>query len=301
VSGSRLSAVDVMALAHEELAEASRGYLRSRQLQVVTFTASVVSIFVSSQYAYYPALFALISQGVSWTLRIHASSQQSIGDEGRMRGLLLDALGPTTEHIDLADLVNRISSDAQARAVRSVDPNYFASKAPQGVVRLRDHLQENAFWGKCLYGSAADRYLRLLGAFGVAAIAVILVAIPLAPHNQSLVVARLLVTALSFGAALTQINEILSWRSAKSKIETVDRRLEVLATFSEAQLMSQGIEALFAVFGDYCVATATSPPVPGSIYSHQRQRLNALWGEMRQVTQLTIRAFSAMTCAVWCS
>lgn len=282
MSSSRLSAVDVMALAHEELAEASRRYRWSRQLQVITFAASVVSIFVSSQYAYYAALVALISQGLSWTLRIHANGQQSIGDEGRMRGLLLDALGATTERIDLANLVNRISSDARARAVASVDPNYFASKAPYGVVRLRDHLQENAFWGKCLYGAAADRYSRLLIAFGVAAIAVVLVAIPLAPHGQSLVVARVLVTALSFGAALTQINEILSWRSAKSKIETVDRRLEVLATLSETQLMSQGIEALFAVFGDYCVATATSPPFPGSIYLRQRRHLNTLWDEMRR-------------------
>lgn len=278
----RSSSVDVMALAHEELTEASQGYRRSRQLQVVTFAASVASIFVSSQYAYYPALIALISQGLSWTFRVHASHQQSIGDEGRMRGLLIDALGSTTEHIDLADLVNRISPDARARAVGSVDPDYFASKAPPGLVRLRDHLQENAFWGKSLYGAAGDQYSKLLGAFGVAAIAVVLIAIPLAPHGQSLVVARVLVTALTFGAALTQINEILSWRSAKSKIETVDRRLEVLATFSEAQLKSRGIEALFAVFGDYCVATATSPPVPRSIYLRQRRHLNELWAEMRR-------------------
>jgi len=273
-----------MALAHEELAEASCGYRRSRQLQVVTFATSVASIFISGQYAYYPALVALISQGLSWTLRARAGHQQSTGDEGRMRGLLLDALGPTTEHIDLANLVNRISSGARARATESVDPNYFASKAPPGVVRLRDHLQENAFWGKSLYGAAADRYSRLLGAFGVAAIAVVLIAIPLAPHGESLVLARVLVTALTAGAALTQINEILSWRSAKSKIETVDRRLEVLVTFSEAKLMSQGIEALFAVFGDYCVATATSPPVPRSIYLRQRRHLNDLWDQMRHRT-----------------
>lgn len=282
MTSSRLSAVDVLALAHEELAEASRGYRRSRQLQVVTFVASAVSIFVYSQYAYYPALVALISQGLSWTLRIRASRQQSIGDEGRMRGLLLDALGSTTEHIDLADLVNRISPDARARAVGSVDPDYFASKAPQGILRLREHLQENAFWGKSLYGASADRYSRLLIAFGIGALAVTLVAIPLAPHGQSLVAARVLVTALSFGAALTQINEILSWRSAKAKIETVDRRLEVLATFPESKLASEGIEALFAVFGDYCVATATSPPIPRNVYLSHRCHLNGLWDDMRQ-------------------
>lgn len=282
MSSSRMSAVEVMALAHEELADASRGYRWSRWLQVATFTSSVISIFVSSHYAYYPALFALISQGASWSLRIRASSQQSLGDEGRMRGLLLDALGPTTEYIDLADLVNHIGSGARARAAESVDPDYFASKSPQGVVRLRDHLQENAFWGKCLYREAAEWYSRLLGAFGVAAVAVALIAIPLAPPGQSLTLAQVLVTAISFGAALTQVNEILSWRSAKSKIETVDRRLEVLSGFSETELISRGIEALFAVFGDYCVASAMSPPVPRIIYQRHRKELNALWNELRR-------------------
>jgi hypothetical protein len=282
VSNSQVSAVDMMALAHEKLADASHGYHLSRILQIATFIASIVSVFVSSKYAYYPALLALMSQGAAWALRIRASSQQSVGDEARMRGLLLDAIGSTTEHIDLADLVHRIGSEARARAVKSVDPNYFASKAPQGVVRLRDHLQENAFWGKSLYADAANRYSRLLGAFAVAAIAVVLIAIPLAPHDQSLIVARVLVTALSFGAALTQVNEILSWRSAKSKIEIVDRRLEVLAPLSETQLMSKWIEALFAVFGDYCVATAMSPPVPENIYLRQRETLNSLWDELRE-------------------
>lgn len=282
MSVSRVSSVDVMALAHEELSDASRWYHWSRGLQVLTFIASVASVFAPSKYTYYPALFALISQGVSWALRIRASGQQSLGDEGRMRGLLLDALGATTEYIDLADLVNRIGPDVRMRASRSVDPNYFASKSPQGVVRLRDHLQENAFWGKCLYRDAADWYFRLLSAFGAVAVAVVLIAIPLASRDQSVILARILVTALSFGAALTQINEIFSWRSAKSKIEIVDRRLEVLATFSETELREKGIEALFAVFGDYCVATAMSPPIPTRIYLRRRKTLNALWDELRQ-------------------
>lgn len=282
MSGSRLSAGDCLALAHEELAEASRMYRWSRQLQIVTFAVSVTSIFVSSNYAYWVAFLALISQSISWAFRIRASGQQSTGDEARMRGLLLDALGSTTEPIDLADLLNRMSSHVRARAVKSVDPDYFASTAPEGLVRLRDHLQENAFWGKCLYEVAANQYSKFLGVFGIAAIAILFVAIPLSPHDQSLIAARVLVTALSFGAALTQANEILTWRSAKSKIETVDRRLEVLAKYSKTELMSKGIEALFAVFGDYCVATATSPPVPVSIYRHQRQRLNTLWDETRR-------------------
>ena len=282
MSNSRPSSVKVVALAHEELAEASRGFRWSRVLQIVTFTSSVVSIFATSRFAYYPAVLALGSQGLSWALRIQASNHQSIGEEGRMRGLLLDALGQTTEYIDLADWENSVGANAQRRAEQSVDPNYFASNSHEGVVRLRDHLQENAFWGKHLYADAASQYSRILTAFVIVAITSGLVAIPLAPHDQSLVAARVLVTALSFGAALTQINEILSWRSAQAKIEIVDRRLEVLAAYSEGRLKTKGIEALFAVFGDYCVATAISPPIPGKIYSSQRHRLNALWDQRRK-------------------
>jgi hypothetical protein len=276
------SAIEVIALAHEELADASKWYRWSRRLQIVTFLASVVSIFISGPYAYYPAFAALASQSLSWFIRFRASNLQSIGDEGRMRGLLLDALGPTTEQIDLADLVNQISPNARIRAARSVDPDYFSSNAPVGLARLRDHLRENAFWGKYLYSAAVCRYATWLCVFVAAAIVVALVAIPLAPHGESLVVARVLVTALSFGAALTQVNEILSWRSAKLKIEIVDRRVEVLVPLSERQLVSRGLEALYAAFGDYCVATAVSPPLPRGIYQRQREHLNSLWNEMRK-------------------
>ena len=135
MSGPRVSAVDVMALAHEELSDASRWYRWSRGLQVLTFIASVASVFADSRYAYYPALFALISQGVSWTLRIRASGQQALGDEGRMRGLLLDALGATTEYIDLADLVNRIGPDVRMRA--SFSRAQFALNLVRGSVTCK--------------------------------------------------------------------------------------------------------------------------------------------------------------------
>lgn len=274
---SRLSPAEVIALANEELAESSIGYRRSRRLQLITFAISVASIFISNRYAYIGAVGALVVQGLSWWMRLRAGRQQALGDEGRMRGLLIDALGSTTEQIDLTNLINRATPRARTRAPQAVDPHYFASKAPNGIRRLRDHLQENAFWGKCLYEAAAARYTKFLVIFCVFAAVVTFIAIPFAPRSQSLTFARILVTALTFGAALTQFNEISSWRSAKDKIELVDRRLETLSGLSEKELQSRRIEALFAVFGDYCVATAASPPIPKEIYKKERDRLNALW------------------------
>jgi hypothetical protein len=194
-----------------------------------------------------------------------------------MRGLLLDAIGSTTERIDLANWLSCIDPSAHERASKSVDPNYFASSAPTGVRRLCEHLQENAFWGKYLYKVTAARYTKLLWIFVCGTVLAMLVAIPLSSGWEDFIVARVLVTALAFGAVLTQINEILSWRAAEVKIEAVDRRLDALAGYSEDQLKSDRIEALFAVYGDYCLATAAAPPVPRWIYLRERDRLNDLW------------------------
>jgi hypothetical protein len=121
----------------------------------------------------------------------------------------MDALGSTTERIDLADWLTRISPDAAKRAGSSVDPNYFASRSLPGLARLRDHIQENAFWGKFLYGASAERYARLLGILAAFVVVVGFVAVPLAPRDQALLVSRILVAALSFGAVLTAMGAAL--------------------------------------------------------------------------------------------
>jgi len=126
--------------------------------------------------------------------------------------------------------------------------------------------------------------MSFLSAFACTAILAVLVAIPLAPDGGGLILARVLVTVLTFGAALTQINEIMAWRTAEGKIEAVDRRLDVLADYSDDQLKSDRIEALFAVYGDYCIATAAAPPVPLWIYQRERARLNELWRQRMSQT-----------------
>jgi hypothetical protein len=282
VTSSPPSASRVLALANEELEEAARGYLRSRQLQTLTLSAGIAVVFTSSGYLMYAlALLALISQASAWGMRYFARARQANGEEGRMRGLLYDGLGSTDEHLDLANLENRISRGAHDRASASTDPEYFASKAPSGLVRLREHLRENAFWNKCLYGAAVKRHGTLLAAFVAAILIAAATAVPLAPSGWSLKGATVLVTALTLGAGVTQLNEILAWRGAESRMDAVGRRLEVVAKCSEAELRSQKLDSILAIFADYSVATASTPPIPKAIYLRERDRLNALWRQMK--------------------
>jgi hypothetical protein len=281
VSSSPASSEYVLGVAHAELGIAEKQYGRSRQIQALALLIGIASIFVDEKISYTATVLMALLQLASWLLRRAAAKRQSVGDNGRMRGLLLDALGSTTEHLDFTDFLQDVSERAK-RVHESESPGsggHFASTSKPGLRRLRDHIQENAFWNRSLYEKAATASMVYLIAYGAAAAFVVLIAIPLSPHGDGLIFARLLVAALAFAPALAQVSEILAWRAAQAKIEAVDRRLERLAPLSESALRGQSLDSIFAIFADYTVATCATPPIPQRIYRKHRDSLNRLWSE----------------------
>lgn len=277
MTSSQASSHEIIALANAQLEKAAKGYRASRWLQVATFSLGVISVFVGSPLTYIPALIALGVQISSWVARNRAAKCHSAGEEGRIRGLLLDALGTVGEKVDLSNWFGRVTPSEGETLPSPVAADYFASEASLGMKRLCEHLQENAFWGKHLYKSAADYYGRALWIFSIVAVVAILVAIPITSGDSDIILARLIVVALASGAAFTQLAEVMAWRSAESKSETLDRRLDSLTTFTDEELSSSRIGTVFSAYGDYCIATSGAPPVPTWIYASQKERVNGLW------------------------
>ncbi|MBD9729109.1 hypothetical protein PV755_38015 [Streptomyces caniscabiei] len=277
MTSSQASSHEIIALANAQLEKAAKGYKASRWLQVATFVLSVTSVFITNPLTYIPALIALGVQVSSWVTRNRAAKCHSAGEEGRIRGLLLDALGTIEERVDLNNWFGRVTPPAGETHPAPVPSDYFASAAPLGMKRLCDHLQENAFWGKQLYKSTADYYGRMLWVFSIVSVGVILIAIPITSDENDIILARLIVVALASGAAFTQLTEVMAWRSAESKSEILDRRLDSLATFTEEELSTSQIGTVLSAYGDYCIATSGAPPVPSWIYLRQKDRVNALW------------------------
>ncbi|MFF0760597.1 hypothetical protein ACFYWH_11205 [Streptomyces sp. NPDC003737] len=277
MSNSQLSSSEIIGLANNQLEKAGDLYRRSRWLQVTTFLLSVTSIFIANPYTYIPALLALGIQVYSWSVRRSAVSRHNEGEEGRTRGQLLDALGSAEERVDLNNWLIRVAPRQGDSPPDPVSPDYFASTAPAGMRRLCDHLQENAFWNKFMYKEAADYYGKILWGFVIAAIAAVLVAIPLASDGQNLILARLIVVALASGAAFTQWSEVAAWRSAETKSELLDRRLEALSDCTDDELRLGRIGALLSAYGDYCVATSGAPPTPTWLYKRHGAHVNQLW------------------------
>ncbi|MET7826276.1 hypothetical protein ABZT23_16495 [Streptomyces sp. NPDC005386] len=277
MTGSQLSSLKVIGLADSQLEKASYWYKWSRRLPIATFALSTASIFISNPYTYIPALLALGVQVYSWILRDKAGDFHSNGEEGRTHGLSLDALGSTEERLELNRWLSRVSSGPAQQATAPASADYFASNSPIGMRRLCDHLQENAFWNMHQYRKTAAHYARILWIFAGLTIALILVAIPLASGDRSLILARVLVAALASGAALTQFSEVRSWKSAEGKSERLDTRLDSLTSFSEEELRRDKLGTILAVYGEYRVTTASAPPIPKWLYDREKEHLNDLW------------------------
>ncbi len=202
-----------------------------------------------------------------------------IGEELRRRSLLLDALDPFDQAFDLAELLRKVSDRVRDQAKGRLTPDYYASRSQLGLVRLRDHVRENAFWNKCLYHEAAQRATKLLIGSVLVAAAVMMIAIATVSRDTTIVLARIFVAFLAFVVAYSLFSDSLAWRSAARTMELLDGRLDGIKSSTEEELRGVGTGNMLTLFGEYLVATSKVIPVPEPIYKRKRDQLNRHWKE----------------------
>ncbi len=259
----------LLALSRAEQEVAKRWFVFSRSAHVATLIVTLPTLFVEGKPAYFLALAALVSEAMAWLFRWLGDRKHSLAEEGRRRALLADALAKPADALAIRDLQAKFSGRAKATAHRLEDPNYYATAAEPGPARLRAELQESAFWSRELYGAAATI------AYGAAALLLLLVVgalfvvVGTESSDASLVVARVGVLFLSFLVFSDILTQAWAWTDASKKSDEVYRRL------AGETLQEEG--AALAVFGDYCVATATTPPIPSVLYRRHHDRIETAW------------------------
>jgi hypothetical protein len=259
----------LLALSRAEQEISKKWFVRSRLAHVATLLLSIPTLFVGEGAAYYLAFAALASEVVAWLLRFLADRRHSLAEEGRRRALLADALNKEDEQLALRDLRTRFSARSEGLAPKFEDPKYYGSDEPPGNSRLRAHMQESAFWSRDLYGVAAQWALATSIALLVVVVVALFVVIGVGSGSTTLQVARIGVLFLSFLVFSDVLTQALAWRDAAAKADGVYRRLE------GSMLDDPG--AALAVFGDYSVATATTPPIPSFIYTLRKRRITNAW------------------------
>jgi hypothetical protein len=129
-------------------------------------------------------------------------------------------------------------------------------------------MQESAFWSRRLYRVAWQVSLAVSLALLVLVVVALLVVVGAGSSNASLQVARIGVIFLSFLVFSDLLTQTVAWWDASEKSEEVFRRLD--------RELGETATAL-AVFGDYSVATATTPPIPTILYKLEGPRIERAW------------------------
>ncbi len=258
----------LLALSRAEQEVAKRAFSASRFAHVATLAISVVTLFVTGEGAYYLALAALAAELVAWALRLRGERLHALGEEGRRRALLADALGRPEAALALRDLRSRFTRRAERLAPQWDDEGYYATQEEPGLERLCAEMRESAFFSEHLYRLAWRASIGIAGALIVLVVLALLIVIGAGSSDATLQVARVGVIFLSFLVFSDALTQSSAWWEASERSHDVYCRL--------ANGLAEEATAL-AVFGDYSVATATTPPIPTVLYRLEKERLERAW------------------------
>jgi hypothetical protein len=279
VAANPPTSIELMAISHEQLEDATQVYRRASYVQICALVVGGAAIFVNFQYSLALAIVVLALQGVSFYMRSTGQRKQRIGDEIRRRGLIMDALPEANQAHEMSELMRHLSDDIRRKATAAAAADYYASTSGLGAIRLVDHLRENVFWNKCLYSEAAARGSRLLAVFAFLVLLVVLLAIALASPDVTMITTRIAVALVTFLAAFAYVSDIGAWKASANSMDALDFRLDGLKVFPEKSLRNERLGELMVLFSEYTVATSKTLPIPRKVYLTHRDRLNRLWEE----------------------
>jgi hypothetical protein len=242
-----------------------------QRVRVAGFVGALVGVVLPANAVTISSLLvvgALILEVVSWWFSREASKAHRLAEQARRINVLLDAFGKTNETLDLSDLHVSFDSKLTALAKKLDEGNYYASEQGHGWERLKDNLQESAFWTKHLFQKCADQTFRsLLVKFSFVILALI-ASIFIGAYDSEHLVAKLIVVTLSAILALGDLDDQLDWQQSARLVESVDWRLE------KNQIEQ---ESLLAIWTDYNAAVEDAPVVPDNVYRSEKDRLNEEW------------------------
>ena len=242
--------------------------------RLTTLALGVGALCVPADYAkvaYMLSIAVLMMELAVWCLNRWGTSKHELGEAARRHAMLTDAFGEAPELEEVIDLRTRFGSGDEARAASLEDPNYYASEAEPGLVRLRENLVESAFYSKSHFRLAAARAWKQL----VAVCAIVLltgwIGLTATEGNTELFIARVVVLLVGGVVAMDVLGRALSWQDAARDSESVYKRLGAAGR--------KGAKEALAVFGDYFVATSSCAPIPTEIHEKNHDRLSALYEE----------------------
>jgi len=266
----------LLALSRAASDEAKRKLSARLWMHLGTFALTVAAFWLHEPLVQVPAAIAVVTEAIAWWLRVSGEALHDRAEEAKRAALLCNAFG-SSESIDASDLRASFADSLHERARQLESSGYYSSKTPPGAERLRELLQESAFFSKHLFAAASRQALALGLLPVVGLVAAIVLAAPFSDPSTTLLLTRLLVAVLSLLISADELGHAIAWHASGQLADRVDHALDSIDL--------ERMDALTAAFADYGVATSSAPPIPTHLYDKMRDRLNKAWQERTSARQ----------------
>jgi hypothetical protein len=258
----------LLALSRAASEQAKRRLSLRLRIHLLTLALTLAAFWLPEPWVQLPVALAVITEAVAWWLRVSAQLLHDDAEQAKRVALLCNAFGCAESKVG-ADLRVAFSESVHKDAESLDDRGYYSSDEQLGTARLRDLVQESAFFSKHLYAAAAKRAAFIGVAPIVGLVAAIILAAPFSDPRMAVVIARVLVAFLALLISADILGYALAWNAGRALAERVDCTLERIDLASDHELL--------AAFADYGVVTSTTPPIPTGLYDKTRERLNQAW------------------------
>ena len=258
-------------------------YLFVRQiLHIIALSVVVVSMLlpietVDTYWFYILATIAMSIEFLAWWFRYLGERNHRRSSKLMRLGLLFDAFGKLSDNsieiMNSFDVSGRIRKRAEKldKEWEKSNPNFFASEAPVGVVRLLENLQESAFFSNRLCDKASQYIFWILGYIFINIIIAFFV------FFDGNVWFPMVIVLLFVFVIADELSFAFAWREAAVHFDDIFNHLNVILK-SEPDCL----EIILSILCDYQIATVIAPPVPRYVYFLHRDKLNKEWDKIKQ-------------------
>jgi hypothetical protein len=198
-------------------------------IQLIAAMPAAVSVVIPDTYPvllYGLAIVSIILLLIWWFLDRFYSDTKSAGHAALRAALLLGGLDEELSPSEIESLRERFTITS-ARAQAAEKPDYYATTAPPGPMRLGEMIEESALYSELLQRKSADVMFGILIIFAAIVIVIALVSIPTVERDTGMVVARIVLSLMVFGLSADLFGAWRLHNDAAEQIKQIRNRLKI--------------------------------------------------------------------------
>jgi len=242
-----------------------------------TLTFLSISIYVNGFILYLLSIFALISQIISWLIKVKTNELNSLAHEMHSMHLISIAYGNIPSEFIISHLISKVDSNVFSKIDKKlkdekVDGAKFTSdKNELGNNKLIKMIQENSYWNYNLYKYTYKRNCKIIIIALLIIITAFIIYLPFISFSQNFDFARLILSFLSFVILYEFLESTLIMKKGAESMLEIDNEISRNKVLDENKLLS--------IFSQYINIKNNVPSPPEKIYLKYRDILNNGWQE----------------------